>query len=403
MSITEFFILNKWVLLFYGVIILLLILNRKKFDVHGKIVALYRTKIGLKAMESISSKYKEIIRLLGYTGVGVGIVGLVFIFVILLHNMWKLFTQPSAQSGVSLVIPGVHIPGAILTPPLIIGWIALFIVIVVHEFSHGVVARTHGIKIKSSGLAFFGPLMGAFVEPEEKNLRKKQDIAQYSVFAAGPFANILLGIIVLALGSWIIVPLIGLATAPIGFSVENIQEGYPGEMAGLESGVIIKGINGVPTKEYNDFAQQLNFVRVNEAILLNTDQGNYSITTTTHPDYPDLPRGYIGISGFKNEIRLKTENLLNKIWLNILAWVKELFVWVYILSLGIGLANLLPLGPVDGGRIALVAFTRIKGKERGMTWWKKLSVFTLFLLLLNIFWPLFKWLGTMVVTGIALL
>ncbi|MBU0461871.1 MAG: site-2 protease family protein [Nanoarchaeota archaeon] len=398
-----FFADNKYVLIFYGIIILLLFIYRKRFEVQGKIIALYRTKIGLKAMTNIANKHKELIKLLGYTGIGIGVVGLVFIFVVLIQNMWQLFTHPEAQSGVSLVIPGVHIPGAIITPPLIIGWIALFIVIVVHEFSHGVVAKAHDIKIKSSGLAFFGPLMGAFVEPEEKTLQKRQDVTQYSVYAAGPFSNILLAFIAIIIGSWIILPLLGLMTAPIGFSIGTVQEEFPAQIAGLEEGTIISGLNGINTPDYMTFSEQMNFIKANETIILNTDKGDISIITTTNPKDLSSPRGYIGVSGFQNEIRLKEETTLNTVLLNILAWFKELFIWVYILSLGIGLANLLPLGPVDGGRIALVALTNIKGKEKGMIWWKKLSVFTLFILLLNILWPLFKWIGTNIMIGLAAL
>lgn len=395
-----FFADNALVLGFYGGIILLIFLNRKKFDIHGKIVALYRTKVGLKAMDKLSGKYREIVKLLGYTGMGIGIVGLVVIFTILVNNLWKLLTNPEAQSGVSLVIPGVHIPGAILTPPLIIGWIALFLVIVVHEFSHGVVAKAHDIKIKSSGLAFFGPLLGAFVEPDEKILKKKDDVTQYSVYAAGPFSNILLGLVVLAIGAWILLPLIGAITEPTGFSVENIQEGFPGEAAGLENGVIITGINGESTTDYAAFAEQLNFIRPDEKITLNTDRGDYEITTVVNPNDDSVKKGYIGIAGFKNERKLKTDNIAWTIILNILSWLRELFVWVYILSLGIGLANLLPLGPVDGGRIALVALTRLKGKAKGELWWKKISLLTLAVLALNIFWPLLKWISNTLMSAI---
>ena len=35
----------------------------------------------------------------------------------------------------------------------------------------------------------------------------------------------------------------------------------------------------------------------------------------------------------------------------ILNWIMKLFFWLYAISLGVGLFNLLPLGPVDGGRM----------------------------------------------------
>ena len=53
-----------------------------------------------------------------------------------------------------------------------------------HEFGHGVVARAHGLKIQSSGIFLLGPLFGAFVEPNEKQLKKQNDIVQYSIYSA---------------------------------------------------------------------------------------------------------------------------------------------------------------------------------------------------------------------------
>ena len=77
--------------------------------------------------------------------------------------------------------------------------IAIFVIAVVHEFSHGIVARAHNIPVKHTGLAFFGPIIGAFVEPDEKKLRAGKDITQYSVYAAGAFSNVILALLALLL------------------------------------------------------------------------------------------------------------------------------------------------------------------------------------------------------------
>jgi membrane-associated protease RseP (regulator of RpoE activity) len=67
------------------------------------------------------------------------------------------------------------------------------------------------------------------------------------------------------------------------------------------------------------------------------------------------------------------------------------------LSLGIGLANLLPLGPVDGGRMLQVSLQKIKGEEKGNKIWHKISIATLMLLAINIFWPAIKWFGKLLI------
>src|SRR3990167_2560314 len=159
LALSEF----KFTILFYSLVLLAVYLNRKKFDVHGKFVFLYRTKFGIGLMKTISDKFSGVVKFLGSIG----------------------------------VIPGFPIAGTGIVFPLVTGWIVLFVIILVHELSHGIVASAHKIKIKNSGIAFFGPILGAFVEPDEKELAKKKHWIQHSVFAAGAFSNFLTVIAVL--------------------------------------------------------------------------------------------------------------------------------------------------------------------------------------------------------------
>src|SRR3989344_169747 len=58
--------------------------------------------------------------------------------------------------------------------PVFFWVLSIFVFSVVHEFCHGLLARRHGIPVKSSGFAFLAVLIpilpAAFVEPEEKHL-----------------------------------------------------------------------------------------------------------------------------------------------------------------------------------------------------------------------------------------
>ena len=197
-GIINFILKYKYIILFYLTIIVLAYINRKKIEVQAKIIFLYRMKWGLKWMDKYSSKYREWVILLGYIGVGAGFVGLVFISYMLIKNLYQLFLVPDTISGVSLVLPGVEVPGLGILP--FWHWIiAIFIIAIVHEFAHGIVARAHNIKVKNTGIVLFGPIIGAFVEPDEQNLSKQSDIKQYSVLAAGAFSNVLLAIVPLIL------------------------------------------------------------------------------------------------------------------------------------------------------------------------------------------------------------
>ena len=55
---------------------------------------------------------------------------------------------------------------------------------------------------------------------------------------------------------------------------------------------------------------------------------------------------------------------------------------MFILSIGIGSANLLPIGPIDGGRMVLLLIKRLFGEERSSLIWARVSLLFLFILLL---------------------
>jgi membrane-associated protease RseP (regulator of RpoE activity) len=58
------------------------------------------------------------------------------------------------------------------------------------------------------------------------------------------------------------------------------------------------------------------------------------------------------------------------------------------LNLGIGAINLLPLGPLDGGRMANIALNkRMKNKERAKKLFRWISMLSLLLLLANLIGP----------------
>jgi membrane-associated protease RseP (regulator of RpoE activity) len=380
----------KWVILFYSAILLLLFIFRKKFDVQHKFLAMYRTKIGIKLMDKIGKKHAELVKALAYVGIGVGYIGLVAIVFMLLKNLINLLTIPTATSAVVPVIPGVKVGGFQI--PLITGWIALFIVILVHEFSHGVVSRAHNLPVKSSGIFFLGPLMGAFVEPEEKKLKKASDTTQYSVYAAGPWSNILLAGVCLLLLTYIFVPGIGAMENEVGVELVGVTEGYPAIDAGLQSGMVVTAVNNESLTNYEQFREKLSMMRPNDSISVTANGTVFTFLTVANPSDPE--KGYLGVmAASKPMVELKSDAWYFNLLHAVVGWFASLFAITGLLSFGIGLANLLPLGPVDGGRMLQVTLQKIKGKEKGDMIWRKISVLTLLLLAINLFWPLFKWIG----------
>ncbi len=370
---------------FYFLVILLLVIYRKKFEFQGKIIALRRTKFGVTFINKYAKKHKELIKILGYTGIGVGFVGMVYIFVYVLGALIKLFTHPGGPAALSPVLPGVSVPGSPLFIPL---WvlIPLFVVIVLHELGHGLVAKAHGLPIKSTGFVFFGPIAGAFVEPDEKKLQKSSDVVQYSVFAAGPFANALTAVVALGIIALLINPLTGLMVSPSGFSVGEVTPNFPAAIAGLQPGATYSVVNGKNVSSYEELITTLSCMTPGENISIGNSTNSFVVTTTKNPSNKE--KAYVGVMGIKTTFQTKPH--VPQWLLSFMLFLRQFFFWIFVLSLGLGAFNLLPLGPVDGGRMIQLSFAKTLGTKKGHAWWIKLALFLVIIILILLFVPIIR-------------
>ncbi len=318
---------------------------------------LLRTKMGLKFIDRFSSKHREAIKLFGYSCIGIGFLGMIVILVSMAVSVFLIFFRPEVQNvGFGLVLPFTNIPGL----GYLSFWhfiISIFILALIHEFAHGVVARAHGLEVKSSGIgviSLLAPLVPvAFVEPDEETMQKKDDYVQYSIFAAGPVVNILFAVLCALLLSFVFTPVQEKITEPVGFSFTLTNSSLPAAQAGIVPG-IINSINNHTVKDFYDFQYKMICIRPDEEITLNTSNGTYSLVTTTAPD--DNERALIGITAVQNERKIKDKY---KPISGTFSWFQGLFRWLFNLNLAIGLVNLLPLLIVDGGRMFQIATKKI--------------------------------------------
>jgi len=256
---------------------------------------------------------------------------------------------------------------------------------VVHEFSHGVVARSFKLPVLHSGIVFFGPILGAFVEPDEKKLVKRPDIEQYSIFSAGPVSNIVLTLIAFLILSFVLTPAIPLVSEDIGVKI-GIQPGLAAENASIPGGSIVTAINNQEVINFDTFFNASKSIKSNEQISITTQNMTYILTTTNHPDDPK--KGYMGVT-LQEEITQPKQGL--SIPYAIFNWLIELFFWLSFISLNIGLINLFPIFITDGARILKVSIDRIvKDKKRAFNIWKNINVIAIFIILLLLFLPLFR-------------
>jgi|SRR3989338_3692810 len=371
-------------------LLIFLIAKRKELSVQKIVfplifIILYRTKLGLKLMDSIAEKYRELVRLFGYFSIGIGFLGMFFISFSVLVVILKLILQPATSSSdFVLVLPFTNIPGIGFLP--FTHWIiAIFVLAIIHEFAHGVVARAHNVPVKSSGFAILSVLLpivpAAFVEPDEKDMEKRSDFIQYSILAAGPVSNLIFAFFIFLIISLVMNPIQAAITEPIGFTFDITNESMPASQAGLTGDELITFYNGDKVATAKTFIEDMYYCSdPGEKITFGNENKTYIVTAISHPEQEN--RGYIGINNINNEI--KVVNVPN--WVaSVFFWLRDLFKWLLLLNFFIGLANLLPLGIVDGGRMLHTALhTTMKNKSHAQRIWKIIAVLFLFFLVFGL-------------------
>ena len=335
-------------------------------------------------MEKISNKFPRLLKYFENVNIIISFLGMFFIFAFLVYATINLILNPDSQPALAPVLPGVQISPDL---PILGFWhwvIAILFIAVVHEFSHGIYSVYHKIKVKSSGFAFLGPILAAFVEPDEKSLNKKSPKAQLSVFAAGPSSNIYSFIIIFLISLFIINPFAASYLEYEDVKIINVEQDSPFFNAGVGNGEIITSFNDKEIKSLDDFKDTLKDIKPEDNVDLLTLNNSYTIEIGEKNN-----NTFLGVTLTSDNVNIK-EGFLNSIIGNTMVWVAKLFSWVYIISLGVGLFNLLPLGPIDGGRMLNVMLLRFFNERKAKKIWLYVSFFCLFLIFVNLLPYFFK-------------
>lgn len=298
------------------------------------LVAMWRTKRLLGFIDRVSRANRRFWKVYSDIGIALGYMGMAYVFFMLLTTALKTLQTKESPAGVQLVIPGVTIP-------LWYGLIGLAVVMIVHELSHGVVARAEGLPLKSVGLVLLAVIPGAFVEPDEEELLKAPLRSRLRVYGAGSLANVLTAILAALLISYAVSPLL----TPNGVEVGGVIKGTPADGV-LQKGDVILAINGESTKTMEEFITIMNKTKPRETITLRVlrdgQELNLQLTLTENPDNPG--KGFIGIHPVQHVAsRVGHEGVILPLFFAL--------YWIYVLNIGIGLMNLFPLVPLDGGRM----------------------------------------------------
>ena len=394
----EIFLIILIISLYVGIILFLNrkgVLERYNISLYGPFLMI-RTEKGKDLIYRLSRK-KRFWIWFGNISIVVCFITMVAMVLLLLWQFWWLGEHMTEE--VAEKLPGVNmvliIPG--INPILPIGYtiIAIIVAIVFHEFSHGISGASQGLEIKSMGiLAFIFPV-GAFVEPDEEELKKLKIRKRMKVFASGPAMNLLVSIVCLLIFSFTLMNSVSVAADGVG--VGYIVKDSPAQRIGLETGSIILEINGSKISNMDDFFVAMNRTCANQTVSIEFYKDGKIFNTSVKladkymftKDENDKGKGFLGVgptTGYKYELSI-LKNPFNKLpdsFFYLYAMplsaffrgynpitepytkfyeVKGIFAsspdvfwslanaiyWIFWLNLAVGLFNVLPMIPLDGG------------------------------------------------------
>jgi len=254
------------------------------------IVLMVRTQRGQRLLERMA-KPRRFWRFYGEVSLWVCSVSMLMVgLLVVLAFVTSVLAPPTADPPSASEL--VAVPG--LNPVIPLGWGALAFVVslVIHELGHGLLARGHGMRIKSFGLLQLGPLpLGAFAEPQGEELMRAPRRERLRMFAAGPATNIFAAVVMLLLLGGVAAQFVAVDES---LHVQGIVKGGGADEAGMEPWDTIVSINASPVTSMEEFRTVLDRHRANETveIVVRHQDGERETLTAVlgdkHAYYADL-------------------------------------------------------------------------------------------------------------------
>ncbi len=346
---------------FFAIVGVLLLFDRKNIEFNYGLI-IRRWKRGQYVMDKWIFSHRKFLEIVGTVGVVLGFIAAIGGFAAIVY-----FTTLN-QQAVSPILPtvsGFEYPTGVIGVPFWFWLISIFVILTVHEPMHAIFARLAGVPVKSWGVMTFLVLpLGAFVDPDMKKVSKLKLSQKLKIFAGGSFGNfVTAGVVAIAL--FVMAnSFFGQATIP----------GTPAAEAGVEGKLL--SVNGIQIKTVDDLTKVLNEVPVGDTVKVVTEKGAYNVETISPPKGGE--GSYLGLSfGLLpqyQEVRVVVLTLY------------QLFFWLFIFNLGVGIFNMLPMKPFDGGHMFEAVFARIfKSDKIARTAIHITSFVVLAVILINVF------------------
>lgn len=262
-----------WIILLVVIVayfVIVLALYRKKFIGKDKALTLFgpalmiKTAHGKGFLERVANKSPKFWNALGDAGIVLSLASMVAMVVLLLWEAVEVLNIPSSAApspSEALALPGIN-PFI----PIGYGLIAIIVGVVLHELSHGVMARANNVKVKSLGVLWLIIPIGAFVEQDEDEMNKAPARKRDRIAAAGVMANFTLALIFLLMLSLVLSTSVQAKADGVG--IDAVLPGTPAANLTLAPGDIITSLNGTPTPNVVDLKDALSHTHPGQSVVV---------------------------------------------------------------------------------------------------------------------------------------